>query len=520
MNGRHLMCATLAIVLWAGAAHAAVAPGARQPEPFRSTSVDYSAKIDINNISMFVTNTGSFACDRQTANAGLEFPRGTGKTAVYGAGLWLGAKVGGKIRLAVSAYSDEYGPGAVIGSGAGATPDNPNKAEYKVYKLNRVYADAAARDAALADYEAGAEIHGAPNVSVLPDGSLNILGDQMTWAVYNDLQKSNHTNFSARTLPLGVEVRQTTFAFNRQGALGNTVFIRYKIHNRGANQLDNMYVSQWSDPDLGGYSDDLVGCDTTRSLGFVYNATNSDALYGSTPPAVGFDFLQGPKVGGVPLGLTSFNKFTNGTDPNDSTKSYNYMVGLSAAGAPIIDPTNGQPTKFQVSGDPVTGTGWLDTSPSDKRFMLSSGPFSMAPGDSQEVVVAIVIGQSTNRLSSISLMKFYDEFVQEAYDRPLVGVPDAVPASVVWFGAAEPNPSSGESRMAFRLPVSAMVLAQVLDIAGRRIATLAERAFPAGTHTLRWDGRSSDGRPAPTGAYILYARAGDHSVRCTIVLLR
>lgn len=418
MNGKRLMCATLAAILWVGAAHAALTDGTRRAKPLRASGVDYSAKIDINNISMFVTNTGSFAYDKQNSVSGLEFPRGTGKTAVYAAGLWIGAQVGGKIRLAVSEYGDEYGPGAVIGSGAGAVPDDPGKAEYKVYKLNRKFDKGHGMDQvnALADYNAGAVIHGAPVVTMNPDSTLNIVGDQMMWAVYNDLNRANHVNRAAKTLPLGVEVQQTTFAFSLQGALGNTVFMRYKIYNRGANTLNNMYVSQWSDPDLGGAADDLVGCDTTLSLGFVYNATNNDELYFSQPPAVGFDFLQGPKVAGVPLGLASFNKYINGTDPNDSTKTYNYMLGLDAAGATIINPTNGQPTKFQVSGDPVTGAGWLDTAPADRRLMLSSGPFTMAPGDSQEVVVGIVVGQSSNRLSSISLMKFYDTFVQAAYD--------------------------------------------------------------------------------------------------------
>ena len=35
-------------------------------------------------------------------------------------------------------------------------------------------------------------------------------------------------------------------------------------------------------------------------------------------------------------------------------------------------------------GDPVAGTGWLDTFATDRRMMLSAGPFTMEPGDSQE----------------------------------------------------------------------------------------------------------------------------------------
>lgn len=403
---RAMSCA-LVLTMAAGAALAAP-PAGRAAKPARRSVIDNTQLIDINNISMVVTNTGSFAFDKATGNAGLEFPKGTGKTAVFAAGLWVGAKVAGETRVAVAEFSDEFGPG----SAAGGTPDDPDKAEYKVYKLDRFYSDLAARDAALGAYTAGAVPYGAPAVTVLPNDNLSIVGDQMCWAVYNDLDPADHTNRAGSTNPLGIEVQQTTFAFARQGALGNTVFIKYKFINRGTNVLTDMYVSQWSDPDLGGFTDDLVACDPALGLGYVYNANNADEQYGSSVPAVGYDFFKGP----AGLQMTSFNKYINGTDPNTGQKSYNYMTGLDADGNAIIDPTTGMPTAFQVSGDPVTGSGWLDSNPADRRLMLSSGPFTMNPGDVQEVVTAIVIGQSTNRLASISLMKFYDTFAQAAFE--------------------------------------------------------------------------------------------------------
>ena len=416
-TSRLTILAVVLVLAWsAGAVTAAPDRAAKKrARPLRATVVDNSQRIDINNISMVVTNTGSFAYDKETGNSGLEFPKGTTKTAVFAAGLWMGARVGGLIRVSVSEYSDDYQPGNVPTLGGPAA--DPDLAVFKTYKLNRVYTDPVARDAALADYDLGAEPYGAPAVTLQPDGSLDIEGDQMTWAVYNDVgTPASRRNDASSKLGLGVEVQQTTFAFNRQGALGNTVFIRYKIINKGSNNLTDMYVSQWSDPDLGGFTDDLVGTDTTLSVGFVYNATNNDGQYGVESPSVGYDFLQGPSVGGTPLPMTSFNKYINGTDPDDSTKSYNYMQGLNADGSTVINPVTGQATKFVVSGDPVTGSGWLDSAPADRRLMLSSGPFTMAPGDIQEVVTGIVIGQSKNRLASIALMKFYDISVQAAYD--------------------------------------------------------------------------------------------------------
>ena len=151
---------------------------------------------------------------------------------------------------------------------------------------------------------------------------------------------ARHTNQAGNSAPLGLEIRQTTFAFNRQGALGNTIFIKLEIIHPALSAptdtvyrttLQDMYVSLWADPDLGGATDDLVGCDTTLSLGYCYNATNNDQIYGSAPPAVGYDFFLGPRTpAGDTLGLTSFNKYINGTDPASSGRDLQLHAGPAA----------------------------------------------------------------------------------------------------------------------------------------------------------------------------------------------
>lgn len=368
--------------------------------------VDTGTRLDANQLSMFVTNVGSFAFDLQAGNSGLEFPKGTGKTCVFAAGLWMGAKVGGQTRVTVAEYSQEFAPGPMIG-GVAAT-DNPG---YRVFKVSRE------DTTGWADWISNGGPQGAPLDTISGLVVPHIIGDQTLYAVFNDADASRHTNDAGNSPPLGVEIQLTAFAFNRQGALGNTAFLSYKIINKGANTLDSAYVSIWSDPDNGGAGDDLVGVDTTLSLGYCYNATNNDNVYGNRPPAVGFDFFLGPVVAGDTLGLASFNKYINGTDPNATQQSYNYMKGLNADGTPVIDPTTGLATTYTNPGDPVAGTGWLDTNPADRRLMNSTGPFTMAPGDTQTVVTAVIVGQGRDRLSSVKALKFYDQAAQDAFDR-------------------------------------------------------------------------------------------------------
>jgi hypothetical protein len=455
-----LMAVLFAVALAAPPASAGT-PARRGAKPFkvqrpaRTNLLDTSRHIDVNQINMFLTNYGTFAWDvaGQGQPPGLFYPKGTNKSAVYAAGLWLGADVGGEIRTVVAEYSQEYGPGAMVGG----TFDDPSNPDYKTYKVARFTGnpkDTAhvvrdANEAAIEDdlvhhswseYMKGAVPYGAPwttwrlpntetsdpadSVDV-PGPSLetgkNIMPDMLCWGIYNDADPSRHDNDAGDSSPLGVEVQQTTFAFNRQGALGNIVFLRWMIINKGGQQLDSMFVSIWSDTDLGGAADDLVGCDTLLSMGYTYNSTNNDQLYGSAPPAVGYDFFQGPLRHRVPgdnleLPMTSFNKYINGTDPASTGDTYNYMNGILPDGSDVIDPQTGNATKFFHPGDPTTRTGWLDSNPADRRHLLTSGPFYMAPGDTQTIVAALVIGNGNDRLSSVSAMKFYDEFAQLAFD--------------------------------------------------------------------------------------------------------
>ncbi|MDH4035602.1 MAG: dockerin type I domain-containing protein, partial [candidate division Zixibacteria bacterium] len=198
-----------------------------------------------------------------------------------------------------------------------------------------------------------------------------------------------------------------------------TIYTKYKLFNKGGNVIEDAYISLWADPDLGEYTDDLVGCDTMLDLFYCYNSDNHDAgHYEDTPPAVGFRIMSGPIVPGNPddtadfdgvlmpgyknLPMTAFSKYINGTDPNNFVETYNYMRGLYANGTPYM--YNGNVLSFMHSGDPVTNYGDLDFDPYDRRMMGSCGPFTMMPGDSQYIFIKMAVGQGPDRLSSITAL--------------------------------------------------------------------------------------------------------------------
>jgi hypothetical protein len=114
----------------------------------------------------------------------------------------------------------------------------PDQADFKSYKIER-------GNTTSPDYLNWPTSQGGP---LDKDGKPLLLGDVTIWSVYNDADPSRHG--AVNTLPLGIEIQQTTFAFNRSGALGNVIFLRF---NKGEDSLEDVYFSLWSDPDLGDY---------------------------------------------------------------------------------------------------------------------------------------------------------------------------------------------------------------------------------------------------------------------------
>lgn len=86
--------------------------------------------LDANQIAMIIMNNGTFARHSQTGNAAFFYPRGTERTAIYAAGLWIAGKVNGEVRTACADYVAEYQPGVIRPDGK---PDNPEREKYRIY---------------------------------------------------------------------------------------------------------------------------------------------------------------------------------------------------------------------------------------------------------------------------------------------------------------------------------------------------------------------------------------------------
>ncbi len=300
--------------------------------------------------------------------------------------------------------------------------------------------------------------------------------DQVLYFVVNDDNEEKTIGLNGSP-PIGIELQTTAWAYNQPASsLGQIIFKRYKIINKSAFVIDSLYFSQWSDPDIGNYGNDLVGCDTTRNLMFAYNAYRNDNIfsnYNLAPPAVGYDFLQGPIVpspgdtaifnfsklpGFKNLSMTSFYHHIYDYRPEppipgyDMTlRWYSSMMGFK----PTVDlsdlkpltvltgPNAGQPTKFPLSGDPTKETsetadldGYVHN-PGDRRMSVSNGPITMQPGAAQEIIVAVLGGLGVDNLESLTSLQLNDFIAQLAYNTMFTSIPKGPPPPKVRVGMLE-----------------------------------------------------------------------------------
>lgn len=280
----------------------------------------------------------------------------------------------------------------------------------------------------------------------------DLLGDRTVWTVYNDGLAQALRGWSA-VAPQKIDIQQSVFGFRSAGAIGNLLFLRYRIINRNpaVDTMQSVYFGLWADADVGDYTNDKVGCDTSRNAGYTYNSGPDARLDASFLVS----FFQGPIVQtGVPtdsaldirgqllgrrviygaknLGLSSFVNYiqsdaTRG-DPANHLEARNYILGTLKDGAhlePCADPVGvvrGLPCAsvdrtFWYSGNVITDYGWLYNVPSDMRQMQNIGPFTMVRDSAVDIVVAYAVGVgSSDPRASIAAAQASADISKRIYD--------------------------------------------------------------------------------------------------------
>ena len=555
------------------------------------------AYLNLNNISTIFKNDGISDINIGQDASGFVYPFGTGKTAVYQSGLLWGANLNRPSELdphiGGSVYRTGLQSGWIDESGNVIPENDPNVRIWRVRPdvypggpyvnlsreaMDEFKSEQEIRNQYELDWYEWPAIIGAPYYDVDANGSYDPVIDvpgipgasQTIWFVAND-QAASRTTFMYGTMPMGVEYQATMWEYKDSVGFDNLFFRKYKLINKtdvlgDPTTFDSMYISMWSDPDIGNSGDDFVGCDTLLNLGFGYNAFATDLVYDPLPPpAVGFDLIRGPLVPGIPgedrnkngiddvsdygitennemrygfinLPMTAFYYYTNQdpylTDPvqgsyeEGAVRFYRFLQGkIGITGEYFINPITGLPTTYALSGNPITGTGWVDgiqQSPGDRRLGLSTGPIVMAPGDTQTVVVAEIAGGAVTGVSyldAITLVKYYSQIAQEFYDAafPVTEVVNEAINLPKNFTLSQnyPNPFNPSAKISWQTPASGWQTLKIYDVLGNEIVTLVNENKPAGKYEVEWDASNY-----PSGVYFYQLRAGSFVQTKKMVLMK
>ena len=391
------------------------------------------AILDINKVRAAILGGGDLWWNFQ--NAKYDVPKDSGITSFFAGGLWIGAiDNGGQLRLAAQTY--RYNNTSDYFAGPGNASLNCDNYNYH-WVINRkdinnhilisnhynfnipstiIHKDILNWPAKGNPYAKGKSGNSitvvddlAPFVDVDYSGTYDptkgdypdVPGDQAIWWIFNDY---NFPHTATGGLPLGIDVHALAYAFKSDGIIDYTTFYKYKIINKTNQNLSDMYIGHWTDIAIGYLFDDYVGCDTIRNLGIGYNSEPLVAgivkKIGTNSSIIGVKFLQTPvNSQGIRPGMTRFmfyeNHFAETGNPTLVNHYYNYLTGKWKNDSIWkYYPDVGQPyaINYMVPGKPGNGLTECDENnqPGDRRFLMSSGPYTFNPGDVLELDFAAI----------------------------------------------------------------------------------------------------------------------------------
>jgi len=532
-----------------------------------------------NNVHAVIRTDGILNYDKVTLpyfTGGFIWPVGsTVRTSmIFASGIWIGAKVilpGNQkdLRVAASFYNSHYTQGNIPINGSVPPLSVCNDSAFNGYLVSTTdqslvnggvrYKNAGGRTFTFVytSWAAWPVNLGAPFVEVngLPgyqpgwnsdrpsNGVNDSRPDNMIFSVFMDYTNCtgnphvSELSLPGGSLPLGAEIHQIAYSYLLPGML-NSYLVTYKIINKSGRNWDSTYVSLVNDCDVGDAADDLVGCDSILNLAYTCNSDNEDPVYGTAPPAVGYKVIQGPVVytginsdtAKLPcyakprykmMFMTVHNRFVSGGnectgDPEHYTNAYNFMRGKDGCGRNIYDSVTGRFTQYVFnsnscqSPDPFAG---------DKRNLISSGPFTMASGDTQVVTYAYDCERGSSHIQSVcSVKESLVRMVGFYYDcSGTIGI-EPVGITIPQNYSLEqnyPNPFNPETLIKFSIPEGNFTSLRIYDILGKEVAVLVNEELAAGSYKITYTAAD-----LPSGIYLYLLSSGSFVEAKKMILIK
>lgn len=471
------------------AAGMAAVPGARAQKLMPAAGS--LAAHDASRVFLRVSNRGGFGLSLGDNDVG-NFPRATLNRYLFGSGLWVGG---------IGDVDADGQPDTV--TTIGYNPSDPREIEWIEGALGFGRDDARFRVLDSGEPQDAGFFPATP------------VADQELFTVYGD-RFSVVTN-GVPSIPLGVEVRQRSFAFTESG-LDTAVFVQWDFLNISDHIRPTGYTIRdlWTglvlDPDIavspvGNVEDDMAAplVIDGREVLLIWDRDFSETGFTGSPGFLAVVPLADPGTETTVTQLTS-DGAEPGVLPVPRTDATQYAT--LAAIAPRT------PTIAEVGFDLRALIAWgaVDV-PAEETYRtaaafvwadasgLPPGPLSPLDPD---------LGQNLPVLSGIVDAV---RAVRAAYSERLAGLPQLLefpgPPQAPGGGGEDlvqqnyPNPFSAETTIEYRIGETGQVELKIFDLGGREITTLAGGQREAGLYRSVWDGRTDSGAPAPSGLYVI-----------------
>ena len=278
-----------------------------------------------------------------------------------------------------------------------------------------------------------------------------VYSDQDGWAQYDD---------SGHPLAEGIVVTQHSWAW-AAGPYNDFVILRYTLLNAGQRAVNQLYAGQFMDFDvIDGYSN-YSGTDAGRRLAYMW--------YTAAFPYCGIKLLDPTTAANLSV-IDHLIWVYPDSMMSDGAK-HRFLDG----------------TLSQVSG--AVSQDW--------SVVVSAGPFTLPPGDSAVVAIAVLAGDNLADLQENA------DRAQEKYD--FLGIEEAgnIGRPVYEFQLSQnyPNPLRHMTTIRYALAGSGHTTLSIYDLTGRAVTTLVDRRQEPGLYSVPWDGRDGLERSVPNGVY-------------------
>jgi serine protease len=266
---------------------------------------------------------------------------------------------------------------------------------------------------------------------------------------FSDFDVDGKFNDNNSSSPIPVSVHHKAFAW---ASAGNRKFVivQYVISNLSTGTLSNLYSGIFADWDIDAttFGSNRASFDAVNKMGYAYY-TGANGIYAgiklltNTAPVVHY------AIDNVSGGAGGVDMFTGGFDTSEkyTTLSTNRPnAGTSGAGADVID-------------------------------VVSTGPYTIAPGDSITVAFALIAGDDLNDIQTSAAN------AQIKYDGLTTGIAtnSTIESNIL---TVYPNPASNTSVININIAETSTVSLKIFNILGEEIKTITSGKMQAGAHQI------------------------------------